>query len=499
MHKPKPAPAPKKQEQKSLQFESVKDFLARIETLPRVYFDKRDTSYWVKLKDQYLQLGTRSIASHFIKRGLTKDIIQGIGWRQCDFPYLDAEENHVVDYAGKLAGHRIGVHKDQNGKTSLVTDEAGLGVFDPLPATGEPEFCREFIEELLPEDQWMHFCYWFSIALRSLRAGDFRPGQMVFFAGPAKCGKSLLQYIITQALGGRAANPFKFMFGETDFNYDLIGAEHWMFEDPATSTDIKSRRAFGERLKECCNNRDFRARKMQKDGELVRIFRRVTGSINSEIENLAQVPPLGDGVADKVMLFKCYPATKSLQRFIVRGEQPALKGFGEHIPKGQQDQLLIQETIRRELPALRGWLLRQFKNVPADLMEDRMGIAAWHHPDLLSEINSLAPEERLLQLIDAVLWDDPAFPTNWEGKSIDLEQELRSKNVVSEVERLFRFSNACGAYLGKLGRRHPHRVSNRKKDGYTVWRILPPSRTENQNNGGLQETPQGNEKSEPVI
>lgn len=478
-----PLRKPLPQEQPTLKIvESVHDFIERVKRLPQVYFDRRDGTYWIKLKDKFDALGTRSIAQHMIKRGLTKDIVQGIGWRQCDFPCLDAEENNAVDYAGPLAGHRAGLRRDPNGKVYLITEEA-KSVWEDLPKNPDPVFFREFIEELLP-GQWHFFCHWLALALQSLRNGDFKRGQAIILAGPAQCGKSLLQYIITQILGGRSANPFKYMKGETNFNFDLIKAEHWMIEDPPTSTDIKTRREFGERLKECCNNFEIQAHKKNKDGEFVMIFRRITMSINNETEHLALVPPLDEGMKDKVFLFKCEKVVNALNRFQVT-EQPELKGMPAPMAKGQQDELKIRATVQAELPAIRAWLLRTFSKVPAHMVDRRFGILAWQHPELLQEINSLAPEERLLSLIDSVLWDAD-MPTKWEGKSMDLEQELR-KYSISEVERLFRFSNACGAYLGKLLRRHPERVSNRKHDGYTVWTILPPSQLTKENNNGIQE------------
>jgi hypothetical protein len=482
MAKPQPAQPAKVTQIKEPHFESASEFTERMKQFPPVFFDARDGSYWFKPKERFLQLSSRSLSHHFHTRGLSKLGIPNLNIRQIDWPIYNAELNNVVDYAGPLAGHRNGLYKDPNGKVYLVTEEA-KGVWDDLPKTGEPEFFLEFVQELLPGDQWLYFCYWLSLALRSLRNGDFKAGQAIIFAGPAQCGKSLLQYIITHVLGGRSADPFKYMFGATNFNYDLIKAEHWMFEDPPTSTDIKTRREFGERLKECCNNDEFRAHKKNKDGEMVRIFRRVTGSINNETEHLAQVPPMGEGTADKIFLFKCERAFESMRRFIVTQEQPALHGMGDYVPKGQQDRKKVRATIQAELPVLRGWLLRQFARVPDTMIDNRMGIQAWHHPELLTEINSLAPEERLLQLLDQVLWDDKdELRTPWTGKSMQLEHDLRQKSV-SEVERLFRFSNACGAYLGKLVKRHPHRISNRKVDGYTVWNIIPPPKTKEEKNG----------------
>src|SRR6185312_10273067 len=112
------------------------------------------------------------------------------------------------------------------------------------------------------------------------------------------CGKSLLQYFITEILGGRAANPFEYLMGEK-FNKDLSGAEHWMVEDPGTSTDNRTRREFGAKIKEATVNRDLRINGKGKDAGLLQVFRRVTISINNEKEELAVAPPMVEGVADK--------------------------------------------------------------------------------------------------------------------------------------------------------------------------------------------------------
>jgi hypothetical protein len=449
--------------------------LARLDKNFPIYYDARDGSYWCKPKDRFLALSTTSIARHMKKRGIRDDVYID-GSKEIEFPLTHAETEKVVDYTGSLAGYPIGVHKTQS-KTLLVTEEPE-GIWAALPDKGEPKFFIEFAQELLPDEQHVYFFHWLSIAVRSLRNRDFKPGQAVFFAGPAQCGKSLMQKIITVVLGGRSASPFKYMFGSTDFNYDLITAEHWMFEDPPTSIDIKTRLEFGERLKECCNNDEFRAHRKQKDAMTVRIFRRVTGSINSQAEHLARVPPLLDGTDDKVFLFKCARAVESLKRFIVTSEQQVLNGFGEVIPAGQQNRALLLKTIEDEAPLIRSWLLRCFKDVPPDLIDHRMGIRAWQHPELLAVINGLAPESYLLNLIDQYLWDKRKGDVNpkVEGRASEIERELRDA-CRGEIDRLCKSGNTCGRYLGRLADQHPERVSSRIKSGVTVWTINPPPET----------------------
>ena len=104
------------------------------------------------------------------------------------------------------------------------------------------------------------------VALSSLRAGGPRVGQALVLVGERDCGKSLLQKIITQLLGGRMAKPFLYMSGQTAFNGNLFGAEHLSIEDEQPYTDIKSRRNFGAKIKEIVAIDDQNSHKKFRDG-----------------------------------------------------------------------------------------------------------------------------------------------------------------------------------------------------------------------------------------
>src|SRR6185312_9990006 len=128
--------------------------------------------------------------------------------REIDYPFYVAQNERMIDFAGPIGGRRTGMFADSAGRKFLVTDEAN-GVWEPLIKGAAPHFFAEFIQELLPGEQAVYFCYWLAESVRSMRAGDFSPGQACFFAGERGCGKSLLHYFITEILGGRAANPFE--------------------------------------------------------------------------------------------------------------------------------------------------------------------------------------------------------------------------------------------------------------------------------------------------
>ena len=436
-----------------------------------VFFDRRDESYWYRVQGIYLKLKTSNIRMHFRALGLREDkyVQTGQGsMREIDYPLWHAQMNRRIDYAGPLAGHRVGLIKNSSGNVFLVTDEpANLWTKDkPAKRPPQPKWFLQFLGELLGGDQQEYFLHWLRISLASLLRGDFRPGQVCVFAGPSECGKSLLQAIVTEIFGGRSANPFRYMMGESQFNYDLAWSEHWQIEDPASTTDLRTRRTFGAKLKECTVNRDFSVHQKGKDALLLPMFRRVTISVNDEPENLAVIPPLDASIEDKLNLFKCERASESLAAF--------------KDDKGELDRKKFWEHVLAQVPIIRAWL-PCMKDIPRELRNTRFGIKSWHHPELVAELVGLSPESRLLQLLDAVLFPedkDAKVPMIYskpeELKALDLEKRLRNSDLGFEVDKLLKYHGACGAYLARLAKQLPDRISKRVSHGYTIWSIKPP-------------------------
>lgn len=425
--------------------------------IPDLYFDVRDESFWFKIAGNFSPLKKSNLEMEFRTLGLRSDRSFN-GLRELDWPLWDAMKNHRINYAGSLAGHRVGLFTDGSGRQYLVTDEA-RGVWDAPPKKfADPEFFPEFVAELLPDGQADYLFHWLAIALRSLIKGDFRPGQVVIFAGPVQCGKSLMQYIITEILGGRAASPMRYMMEETAFNKDLAGAEHWLIEEPKTSTDTRTRIMFGNSIKECFNNRDFSIHAKGKEAITLPISRRGSISVNDDPELLMVLPPLNGSVDDKMMLFKCAPVRAALAPFTVNGEQ---------------DRQKLWQTVLDEVPRIRAWLLKNFKTVPAAKRDVRFGIRAYHHPELRKELEAFTAEMRLLNILDEGFFHGENFPR--VGRAMKLEQELRKSDVGFEADKMLRYANQFGSLLGKLAKLHPDRVSKEVSAGYTTWTINPPA------------------------
>lgn len=431
-----------------------------------IFFDARDSSYWFRLNGRYVALGKSDLMMHLRAMGLRERIFFD-GQREIDWPLWKAQVERLVDYAGPLAGHKTGIFTDGSGKKYLITDEA-RGVFQPakkeksvdLP---DPKFWIEFINELLPGNQCDFFCHWLAVALRSLAANDFTPGQVCVFAGERQCGKSLLQYIITEILGGRPGAPFAYMIGETNFNRDFCGAEHWMIEDPRGSKAMQERIHFGARLKEGTVNRYYTIHAKNKDGIYLPLLRRITISINMELEYLSVLPPMDHSIADKISLFLCSAVQKAFLPF--RDKKTS-----------ELSREKIWTRVTEEMPAIRAWLLKHYRAsyIPTNFRDDRFVVSAFHHPELLHSLSSLSHENRLLELIDDLYFSDSeTIQVPVEKKTGELQNALLEKNRF-ESEKVLRYPGACGSHLGKLARSMPERITMRRVNGYALWTINPP-------------------------
>jgi hypothetical protein len=448
----------------------------------QVYFDVRDQSYWFRVNGNFLSLGTSDLSLHLKQMGIRDDVYIG-GLDLHEWIRWNAQTHHQVQYAGPLAGHKVGIYLTGAGEKLLVSRQAA-GVWDDFPKQDpEPKWFGEFIRELLPDGQWPYFCFWAAHTLKELRRGTFGPGQAMFLVGEVRCGKSLLQQIVTEIFGGRVANPFRYLSDKTQFNEDLASGEHWMIEDPKTTTDSRSRQEFGDNIKEAAVSRQFTIHPKNKKQIYVPLLRRLTVSINPE--KIARIPPIDGDFADKVFVFKCARVEKAFEPFLM--ETPSLPGLPAS-PSRELDQGKLWRAIVDEIPAIRAWLLNSFGTVPDNLRDQRFGVESYQHPDLLAELSELSTEMRLLELLDALLFraahDESGAPeippAKWEGMAFDLEQLfLQSDKLRDAYRSICRSFQQCGTYLGKLARNPSlrHRISKLPmQDGRQPWKITNPNR-----------------------
>ena len=128
--------------------------------------------------------------------------------------------------------------------------------------------------------------------------------------------------------------------------------------------------------------------------------------------------------------------------------------------------------------------------VPEGLVDDRYGITAYQHPELVEKLEQTTPELKLLEFIDDEIFYNPQTQLNharlepWEGSSTALETRLVNppSKIIHEARKLLARQNSCGTYLGRLeDSENEHiagRVTSHRRNGQTIWTIQPPKWTE---------------------
>jgi hypothetical protein len=263
------------------------------------------------------------------------------------------------------------------------------------------------------------------------------------------------------------AKPYQFMSGATPFNGNLFEAEHLMVEDDIASHDIRSRRSFGNYIKQFSANEEVQHHAKGRQALTLKPFWRMSISCNEEPENLEILPPIDDSLIDKMIILKAY-----------RRPMPMLTETPE-------ERAAFQSQIRNELPAYVYHLLRM--EIPEELRASRYGVRTFQHPELLKELNEIAPEYRLLELMDQCLFSSTETGETssvislgfkkWQGSATELESLLRhpGNDLRDQANKLLYSSNTCGTYLTRLADKEPKRVKDSTVNGRRRYTIYPPA------------------------
>ena len=134
---------------------------------------------------------------------------------------------------------------------------------------------------------------------------------MMALAGPAGCGKSLFQSIITETLGGRVAKAARYMQGGTDFNGDLFEAEHLALEDEFMSARISDRLQLGASIKNfCVSTRKQSCHRKNRQAVTLPAWWRVSITLNDDPEAMRVLPPLDDHIQACVIVAVALPCQR---------------------------------------------------------------------------------------------------------------------------------------------------------------------------------------------
>ena len=232
-----------------------------------------------------------------------------------------------------------------------------------------------------------------------------------------------------------------------------------MLSDETPARDAESRRAFGNHIKAMAANVEVRVEVKYELPVVLKPFRRGTVSLNDEDENIRTLPPMDPSIEDKIMLFKCNFVRLPL-------------------PSGEA----IESAVASELPAYVYYLLYEHE-IKQALKDERFGIKAYHHPNVLEALLDAAPETQLLQEIEKAelpykridgVWD-------WSGSAGRLQEILeavadaKGYSARTRLASLLKYGNTCGTYLSRLSRAMPKRVSKKRSKTGFVYHIRPPA------------------------
>ena len=437
--------------------------------------------------ETWISFDRTSLRSHLAESGYRATSVQGENITPVDKAINAVQMGSNVQAVMTAASGRTAGVYDENGTRFIVTKSPTY-----LPAKkGAFANISRFLDGLLDheDDQRDVFLGWLSSSIIDLRNGGKRqatnsPAQMIHIIGEPNSGKSLLlQNILKHTFGGRmaSADPL-FDQKQSQFNAEMFGSELLFLDDsPVLKADFQSRQTFGERIKTHTVGVGGNYRGMYQDNINIKPWWRLIRLMNTEAGTLATLPPLDEGVEDKIILLKA----ASMSNGPLAGEM-MIDGWFEK----------LAEKIENELPAFIYYLLNDYK-LPAELKDPshRFPVTSYKNPWILEEISQSSTESYVLGRIDkgiSVLMpttkapDGEIFRRDYRGTAEDLYEALLS---FGDRSKQLRFTKTCptpGVLLSQL--RNLERMTDRiifstraedypdRYDGATYWIIKPPKK-----------------------
>lgn len=401
-------------------------------------------------------------------RGLsTKHFSKGALLNEVEEVIQAARERDVVDYVGPVAGHPVGLYV-YNGHRIVVSKAPEV-----TPAThGGNRVVWEFVEALLGAEQAAFVHAWVKLSRAALLAGDYRRFMALIVAGEPGQGKTVLGQAIQRCFNGTMADCYKFMSGESGFNGDLFANVLLWADDKGSNPRIESRRNLTNSLKQFTAGGIARCEAKYKEAVALDPFWRVLLTLNQSTKCLQVLPEMDRELLDKIITLKTVKKACGPSTF-----QPLMAGVSDYL--GQ----------------LEAW------SIPDELRDERYGLKAYQHPDIVKGAQALSPETQLLDLlfysgVTRGPSDDDANPGVMPGEWVktpdgcmittrELYYYLRMLGdavgnfMTKDADRLLRSKASLGMYLEQLSNSHPHRVVRTGQrvpgGGPQLWLLRKPS------------------------
>lgn len=402
------------------------------------FFTKNLHKEWMPIKD--------GVALQYLMRGG----FRGVAGRDerlspAHSHLLTVRERDFVHYAGDVAGQRTGL-LCYNGRRVLVTSQARL----PIASKGSFP-CWDEILTTHYGDHLPYVLEWHRQAYLRLakNGGPMLPA--LALSGAAGTGKTLTGNVLTRhLLGGRLANPVRYMTGQTSFNADVTASETLLLDDIPGRMHQDKLENFQGLLKTMIASPFTSLHPKGKDAFDVPAVQAIMLAINMEAHNFRVLPLDDTDLDDKLMLIR------------VRA-RPAL------LPYDGEAQAALEKKLVKEIPHLLWHLLNDFR-MPAALRWQR-GQPCFRDPDLLGKAQENDGVARVLWLFDKVKRLPSIGKTAHEWDEV-LRSELGA--LAASILDNGRHPLSMGHILKHAARRHPERVSKEDGEahgGVTRWKI----------------------------
>jgi hypothetical protein len=428
----------RKELNKAAKEQPIKAFVAseEVEQMPKVYYDGSRYYYprvnargWAKLDISSVR---RQLKKYFYYDG------------KPDKEALDEHLNNLqlanyVDYAGALAGYRIGETRDAS-KLWLVTSECDL----LEPEEGSCGEIIQFIDTLLGDEQSKIFYQWLKVSwvnfIEFRNGSTYRPAPAIAFCGKRGCGKTLVIEII-KMIFNRYTSGYLWLCGKSEFNGELAGSELIVIDDEAGVTDSRLRRQAASKIKASMFSGGASIHAKGKDAITARPWWRMVFAVNDEPESLQVLPLLDPTMDDKIILFECDTAK---------------------IPFLNDGLEARERKIREMVPAFVRWI-EMLPSMP-EQENTRTGVPIYWNNSILQKLGDLSPEKRLLDLIDEELGEK--LPNYYFVGEIERTLKNADGFVGNEARTLLKHGNSCGTFMARLAITNPERVTLHSSIGH---------------------------------
>lgn len=410
----------------------------RIERVPvktEVYYEEGTGVYYVKVPDgAFVRFNEGAVRSMFLIDGHSKETAKGMA-SEIDEMMNGLKKHTYIKWAGAVAGWWPG-RATMDSQPVLVTNGPTV-----ITATyGSNTIILDYIERLLGPEQAIVLYAWLKSSREEFLGKTLRKAQAMVLVGARDHGKSLMASLVKLMLGGRQADPTQYLKGITAFNAHLYGSEFLLMDDQGGGASYEERKSMGDGLKQFCGNDAIQCHGKGKTPITLNPFWRLMVLCNDGLENLQVLPPVNEDIADKLIILRTIGRAVDV-RTAASGDYVAYKAA-------------LDAGISDFLGMLENWAM------PAELMDDRFGLKAYHDPWVLEALQTFSPQEKLLTLIDEEIMAGAKTDMVYTARDVERLLLDGQSNVRDEASKLLRGTGSTGKYLSRLTLSHPHRVKN---------------------------------------